>query len=150
MAKILFANEFYAAWEFVPALLLYIVFNTLSGTIGTVFAAVKDSISPTKSGMTGAAVNVVLDILFVLAIGVHGASIATVISSIVIWGMRMRYARKYITLHINLRKHLVEYGLLLIQAALMTLVTHPAGYALQLVIWGTLVALNFKEFKKRR
>lgn len=148
LAKILFANEFYAAWAYVPALLLYIVFNTLSGTIGTVFAAVKDSVSPTKSGVAGAVVNVILDILFVFAIGVHGASIATVISSVVIWGMRMRYARKYITLQVNLRRHILEYGLLLVQAILMTLITHPAGYILQLVIWGVLVAMNLKQIKK--
>lgn len=148
LAKILFAKEFYAAWVYVPALLLYIVFNTLSGTIGTVFAAVKDSIAPTKSGIAGAVANVVLDIILVFAIGVHGAAIATVVSSVVIWVMRMLYARKYIKLNIDLRKHIAEYALLILQAALMTLITHPAGYVAQLVIWGVLAVLNLKEFGK--
>ena len=148
MAKILFANEFYAAWEYVPTLLLYIVFNTLAGTVGTVFAAVKDSVSPTKSGIAGAVVSVVLGIVLVFAIGVHGAAIATVISSIVIWGMRMLYARKYIKLKINLRKHLAEYALLVLQAALMTLITHPLGYTAQVAIWVVLAVLNLKELGK--
>ncbi len=148
LAKILFANEFYSAWAYVPALLLYIVFNTLSGTIGTVFAAVKDPISPTKSGVIGAVVNVVLDVILVFAIGLHGAAIATVVSSVVIWAMRMRYAKKYISLKINLRRHIIEYTLLIIQAVLMTLITHPAGYAVQLLLWGVLAVLNLKQLKK--
>lgn len=148
LAHILFAKNFYAAWEYVPALLIYIVFNTLSGTIGTVFSAVKDPIAPTKSGVIGAIANVVLDIILVFAIGLHGASIATVISSIVIWAMRMQYAKKYIVLKINLRRHILEYALLIVQALLMTLITHPIGYCAQLFVWGLLVVLNVKQLKK--
>ncbi len=148
IARILFANEFYTAWEFVPTLLLYIVFNTLSGTIGGVFSAVMDSASVTKSAVAGALVNVVLNIVLVLAMGAMGAAIATVISSIVIWAMRLYYSRKHIQLQFNLKQHIVEYTLLIVQAVAMTIIEHPAVYAAQIAIWLILIIINLKELRK--
>lgn len=146
-AKILFAKEFYQAWEFVPVLLIYIVFNTLSGTVGGVFSAVKDSAAFTKSAVAGALVNIVLNFPLVYWWGAQGAAISTLISSVVIWAMRMHYSRKYINMHLNHVKYFTEYGILLVQAILMITVQGVAGYVIQGVLWLVLLAMNFKEIK---
>ena len=147
-AKILFAKEFYQAWVFVPVLLIYIVFNTLSGTIGGVFSATKDSAAFTKSAVAGALANIVLNFPLVYWWGAQGAAIATLISSVVIWAMRMHYSRKHINLHLNHAKYFTEYGLLLAQAILMITVQGVVGYVLQGVLWLTLIAMNLKEVKE--
>ena len=147
IAHILFANEFYGAWEFVPVLLLYVVFNTLSGTIGGVFTAAMDSKAFANSALVGATTNIVLNFVFVYFWGVMGAAIATVLSSVVIWAMRFHYSKRHITWILNMKKCYADFALLLVQAILMTVITHPAGYILQAVLFAVLFINNFATFK---
>lgn len=148
IAKLMFANEFYNAWEFVPVLLLYVVFNTLSGTIGGVFTAVMDSKAFANSALVGATTNIVLNFVFVHFWGVMGAAMATVISSIVIWGMRFYYSKRHISWLLNMKKCYVDFVLLGMQAALMTMITHPAGYILQIALFAGMLINNFTIFKE--
>lgn len=148
MARVLFANEFYAAWEFVPVLLLYVVFNTLSGTIGGVFTAAMDSKAFANSALVGATTNIVLNFVFVYFWGVMGAAIATVISSIVIWRMRFHYSKRHICWDLNMKKHYLDFSLLGVQAICMTKITHPMGYILQIVLFAGMFLNNFSTFKE--
>lgn len=142
IARILFAKDFYVAWMYVPTLLLYIVFNTMSGVIGGVFAAVKDTKAFASSAAIGALVNIVLNTVLVYAWHAEGAAIATVISSIVIWGMRVHYSRKHIRLHINWKKHFLEYFILGAQAIVMTVVVGQMAYLFQALAFATIIILN--------
>ena len=148
MAGLMFANAFYSAWEFVPVLLLYVVFNTLSGTIGGVFTAAMDSKAFANSALVGATTNIVLNFVFVYFWGVMGAAVATVISSIVIWGMRFYYSKRHITWLLNMKKCYADFVLLVVQAVLMTVITHPAGYILQVALFAGMFANNFSTFKE--
>ena len=148
MAGLLFAKEFYAAWVYVPILLLYVVFNTLSGTIGGVFTAAMDSKAFANSAMVGATTNIVLNFVFVYFWGTMGAAIATVISSIVIWAMRFYYSKRHITWILNMKKFYLDFALLGLQAVLMTVITHPAGYILQSLLFAAMLVNNFSTFKE--
>lgn len=88
ISHILFAKDFYAAWIYVPFLLISSVFNASAGYIGPILAARKDSKSMAKSAFYGAGANIVLNIVFVWLIGVQGATIATAISSFIIYYVR--------------------------------------------------------------
>ena len=90
LAHFLFSNDFYYAWQYVPLLLIASVINGGSGIIGPILSAKKDSKSIAVAGTVGAIVNIGLNIILVLAIGIQGATIATVISSIVIYFIRRR------------------------------------------------------------
>lgn len=148
LAKILFHNEFYGAWAYVPTLLTYIVFNTLSGTVGGIFTAVKDAKSLTTSALAGAIVNIGLNFVLVYYLGPLGAAIATVVSSVVIWGMRMIAVRNHMVLKLNYWVHILEFAILIIQAALMTTITGVLGYSLQIVLWVALLLLNYYDVRK--
>lgn len=145
LAKILFAKEFYKAWVYVPVLLIYIVFNTLSGTIGAVFTAVKDSKTLAITGILGAFINIILNVLLVYLYGPMGAAVATLISSIVIWVMRMVASRKYIVLKLRYIRHMSGFIILLSQAILMTLSTDIRIYILQILLWILLFLLCLFE-----
>lgn len=119
LSRCLFANEFYVAWQYVPVLLIYIVFNTLSGVLGGVFSATKDSSLLAWTGIIGSAVNIVLNFVLVYKIGTMGAAIATVISSVIIWYMRFKASKKYMVLKIHLGRHCVQYVILFVQALAM-------------------------------
>lgn len=145
LAKILFADDFYVAWLYVPTLLLYVVFNTLSGTIGGIFSATKDTNAVAKSAIVGAATNIILNIVMVFYWGAEGAAIATVISSIVIWYMRMHYSEKYVNFGCNIKKHIMEYILLIFQAVSMTLMEGLWCYLIQIGIILLLLLMNYKK-----
>jgi O-antigen/teichoic acid export membrane protein len=146
LAKILFSKEFYEAWYYVPVLLLYIVFNTLSGVIGGVFSAAKDSKKLAASGIVGAISNIILNIVLVKIMGAMGAAIATVISSIIIWRMRLVASRKYLKLKINYQRHYLTYLLLFSQAACMILINSIyMKYVIQVFFLLGILLINRKE-----
>ena len=113
IALILYKGNFYNAWIYVPLLNLSILFGALSGVIGGVFSAVKDSKIFSVSTLIGAAVNVVLDIILVYKFGAIGAAIATLVSYVVVWVVRLICAQKYIVLRLNLKRDIIAYSILL-------------------------------------
>lgn len=117
LAYILYANEFYQAWQYVPFLLISSVLNCASGFLGPILSAKKDSKSMALSAIYGACANIILNIILVYLIGVQGATIATVISSYLIYYFRMRAVKNELIIKEYWRV-LVTWGLLCLQATL--------------------------------
>lgn len=88
IGHLLYQKDFFFAWQYVPFLLVSCVLNSASSFLGPILAAKKDSKSMALSAVYGASVNVVLNIILVYLIGVQGATIATVISSFIIYCVR--------------------------------------------------------------
>ena len=148
IAKVLFAKEFYVAWKYVPILLIYIVFNTLSGTVGAVFSAAKETKKLAISGVIGALTNIVLNFVLVYEYGAMGAAIATLISSVVIWMLRVYYSKKY-NISIDLKKDVYMYVILLIQSILLINVKSELySYILQFIILLFVIVINYLKLKK--
>lgn len=98
IGKILYAKEFFVAWELAPFLIVSTVFNSASGLLGPILSAIRDTNAMAKSAIYGAVVNVVLNICFVYLAGPQGATVATVISAAVIYFIRKRAVDKVIQL----------------------------------------------------
>ncbi len=152
LAHILYAKDFYAAWQYVPFLLISSVLNCASGFVGPILAAKKDSKSMALSAIYGACANIVLNILLVYLIGVQGATIATVISSYLIYYFRIRAVRNEFYVK-EYWKVLITWGTLCMQA-LFEIYTQ-AWYA-EIIIIVVLIIINKKiiveslaKFKKR-
>ena len=96
LAHLLFAKDFFRAWEYSSVLLISLVFNALSGFLGSVFTAVKNSKIFAISTVTAAIINLTLNSLMIPTMGAQGAAIATAISFFVIWIIRVICAKKYI------------------------------------------------------
>lgn len=150
VAHILFAKEFYTAWVFAPFLLLSVVFNILSGVAGSVFSATKDSGKLATSAIVGSTVNVILNFILCFTIGGIGAAIATFISSVVIWFMRMKALRKHMYLKLNYKRHILQYALLLVQATLMICLQNNTTvlYVSQTLLLFATMLVSFYEFKE--
>lgn len=88
LARILFANDFYSAWQYVPFLLISSVINSAAGMCGAVLVAQKKTKEMGKSAIWGASINIILNIIFVLCIGIQGVTVATAIASLVIYVYR--------------------------------------------------------------
>ena len=128
MAWLLYAKEFYEAWRFVPFLLVASLFGALSGYLGGIFAAVKDSKSFAVSTVAGAVLNIILTIVLIHFIGTLGAAIATVASYILVWAMRMFWAKKIMCLNVSSAKNCIAYALLVVQC-IFALASERFGYS---------------------
>ena len=128
IAQILFRKEFYYAWQYSPWLLIAVVFGTLSGVLGGVFSAEKDSRMFAVSTCIGAGLNVILNIILVNPLGALGAAIATAFSSYVVWLFRLKHTKKYIDLRLRLLRDHCIYVILVIQSILLLLIENMIIY----------------------
>ncbi len=119
IAKLLYARDFYEAWKYAPFLLIAIVFGALSGYIGGIFSAVKDSKVYAQSTIVGAVINIVLNYALVYLFGPIGAAIATAVSFIVVWVIRYIRLKKYIRIRVPLLRDILTYIILFIQASVL-------------------------------
>ena len=118
LAMLLFGGDFYEAWHFVPLLMIGVVFNGLSSTLGGIFMAVGDSKHIALSAGVSVVVNLVLCVLLVPVLGVQGAAIASVASSATIWLMRLLGVRKYISLQVSWGTTALCFVVIVLQSAI--------------------------------
>lgn len=154
-AKVLYAADFYAAWRYVPFLLISVVFGSMAGFVGGVFTAVKDSKIFAKSTIIGAVSNLILNILLVRQIGAIGAAIATSVSYLIVWIMRIRHSRQYILLDIHKVRDGIGYAILVIQALVMLFVTeYVLLYSVEIALFLVLLVIYrdyiLKLYHKRK
>ncbi len=115
IAHVLYAKDFYQAWQYVPFLLISSVLNAAAGFIGPILSAQKNSRAMALSAIYGAVANVIFNIVLVYMIGIQGATIATVISSFVIYQVRFCAAKKEFE-SIRYGVTIISWGLLIVQA----------------------------------
>lgn len=113
--KILVSNEFYAAWQYAPILVLGALFCGFSSFLGTNYIAMKKTTGALYTSLAGGITNILLNILLIPKYGIYGASIATMISFITMWGLRAIDTRKYVKIEYPLFKMTVSLILISIQ-----------------------------------
>ncbi|NMA84104.1 MAG: oligosaccharide flippase family protein [Epulopiscium sp.] len=148
IASIMFANNFYDAWVFVPILLISNVFGAMSGFIGGVFSAVKDTKIYSYSTTIGAIINIILNIILIKFYGAIGAAIATTVSYFVVWVIRIINARKYILLKLYIKRDLLVYFILVLQAIFIIYASTIKVYVIELVMFIIIIFLYRSEIKK--
>lgn len=134
MARFLYADNFYVAWRYVPFLTISIVFGAMAGYIGGFFTAVKESKTFAISTTIGAIANIILNFILIPFIGALGAALATAISYIIIWLIRLLQSKKYIVLRLNLLRDCVSYMLLFVQALVLLIL--PETLIMYLIQFG--------------
>ena len=148
-AYFFFRKDFYISWRYMPFLLIAIVFGALSGLLGGIFSAVKDTKTLGFTTTLGAAINIVLNFILILYIGVMGAAISTFLSYFIVWLVRIIKAKKWIVLKINFKKDFIAYLMLLVQALILLNINNVfVLYSLQLILFSFLILLYKKEIYK--
>ncbi len=118
IAKILFAKDFFGAWKFSEVLVISGVFSALGSFIGAVFSSVKESKLYAVSTVSAAIINIVFNFILIPRLGVLGASVATVISFIFVWIVRLKKSYKFIQWKLSIGKDCLCYAMLVMQAVL--------------------------------
>lgn len=145
VATFLFRKEFYEAWKFVPPLLISVIFGALTGFLGSICLAHKDSKSMGRATGIGALVNVVLNLLLIPYFSAMGAAIATGISYFTMCMMAVFFVRKHVTIKVAFVRNIISYLVLVIESIVM-ICEMPYHIPVCAVCFITLIALYFKDF----
>lgn len=119
IATFLFRKEFYEAWKFVPYLLISVIFGALTGFLGSICLAHKDSKAMGKATSIGAVINIILNLALVPFYGALGAAFATAVSYATMCMMAFIFVKRHVKLDITIAMDIVVYVLLAIEATLV-------------------------------
>lgn len=147
LSAFLFRKDFYEAWKLVPPLLISVVFGALTGFLGSICLAHKDSKSMGIATGIGASVNVILNAILIPQFSAMGASIATGISYFTMSTFAALFVKKHVKLSVNYVKNIIFYLLVVIEAIVM-INEFKYAYALSAVIVVLLIIANIKDIKE--
>lgn len=96
-----FSQDYIDAWEYIPFLILAVVFSSFSSFIGVNYIVSKKTSGVFTSSLIGAITNCVFNIILIPYIGLYGASIATLLSYFIMWIIRYWDTKKQINIQMN-------------------------------------------------
>ena len=128
LAKFLYINDFYEAWQYVPFLTISIIFGSLAGYMGSIFATQKHSEYFAKCSGAGAFTNILLNMILVPNFGAIGAAIATAIAYWVAYGVSLFYLKRTMNIQILVVRDNVAYSLLMFQSFALLLLSENWMY----------------------
>lgn len=150
MAGFLYSADFFAAWRFVPILVIANVFNVMASFMGTIYTASKKTKMLSISTMIGATANILMNFLLIPFLGALGAAIATALSYAIMWIIRMVNTRHIMKLSINLKTDSLLLLLLIAEIVAVT-VDSWRSWATALMIYCVLIFASkeiVREFLK--
>ena len=127
--------EFFEAWHYVPLLLFSASFAAITGFIGSLLAALKNSKNIMYSTVYGCIVNVVLNIVFIRVFGIWGAVMGSVGAYLTVTASRMICVKKALNIDYNFKKFISLAGVAFIQSLLVGIDFHS--------LWTTVISLAF-------
>lgn len=145
LARILYADEFFEAWRYVPFLLVGVLLNGLSLFEGCIYAAARRTREVSVTTLVGAAASIGLCIALTVAVGPMGAAVATMLGYLVTWGVRtVLMVRDVARVRVTWAVELASLAVLICQAAAASqLGMHPV----QLVATAALAIIQRKRLK---
>ncbi|MBF0601916.1 oligosaccharide flippase family protein [Limosilactobacillus oris] len=157
--KFLVTSNYYEAWKYTPFLVIGVVYMTLGTFIGTSYSVHKDSVGFLISGMFGAIINVVLNLLMIKHMGVYGSALATCISYLSVFIFRFFHTQKYLHYRLNNIEFICGSLFLIISSCVM-FIDNYLGFLLQILClliavvlfsrdWLPLIKVTLKKIRKR-
>ena len=119
LAKILFANDFYVAWEITPILLIANVVSAQAIFVGSIFTASKKTKTLFYSSMGGAIINTICNFYLIPQLEGIGAAIATVCGYFTILIANIILTRRIIKIDFAFRKNIISYLILFFQSVVL-------------------------------
>ena len=115
-AKILFANEFFDAWKYVPLLLVAATIGSQQEYMGSYYLADNRTNRYFGTSVVGAVINIILNLILIPKFSVWGATVATVICYIIVYILRAADMKRNFGVEILAFKNFAAVVILFIQA----------------------------------
>ena len=126
--NIFIKNDYVAAYEYIPLLVIALYYGNMAGFYGTLFTAFKESKIIGKSTICGAIINLVVHLALIYFIGIYAAIISTLISNYVVAMYRKIKLKGYVTL-----KPLKNYYLSIFMLILVTVLYYLKNFGLNIL-----------------
>ena len=115
IVSILASSEFYEAWNYVPILIIGVMFQHISTLVGGVFMAERKSKYFFYSSIWGAVTSVILTLFFIKVCGLMGVCVAVALSFMCMAIVRIKFAWKYINL-LEIKYYIITFSILITQS----------------------------------
>ena len=96
--NIFIKNDYVAAYEYIPLLVIALYYGNMAGFYGTLFTAFKESKIIGKSTIVGAIINLIVHLSLIYFIGIYAAIISTLVSNYAVAKYRKFKLKDYVTL----------------------------------------------------
>lgn len=144
VTKLLLADSYYDSWQYIPVLIFATVFSCFVVFMGNIYLAAKRNIATLVTTIMGAAVNLILNGIFIYFFGVQGAAIATCVSYFAVYFARaIDIKRKEKDINFSSAFVFINSGVMLAQTVIM-LIEVPYWYIWQTVCLILTVLINYK------
>ncbi len=144
ITRILVSESFFSSWQYIPFLVIATSLSCLVTFLGSVYTVHKKSMRTLSTSMLGSISNIAINLVMIPIWGVQGAAIATLISYLLVFIVRIVDTRQFIKIKINFLKFIPMIALILIEATIMVLdIKNSEIYAFAIAAF--IAAVNFKE-----
>ena len=114
--RVLSADEYYSAWQYIPLLSAAMIFSSFVTFAGSIYVVEKKSLLSFGTSMAGAAVNILLNLILIpTELGIQGAVIATFSSYFLVFLIRSKNARKLLPFRLYSQRLTVNCMIMAIQ-----------------------------------
>lgn len=117
--RILLADSYYESWQFVPILAVATMFSAFSAFMGSVYFVEKQSLFAMLTALAGAIVNIVLNFVMIPKHGAMGAAVATLISYLTVYAIRVIDTKRYVRFNTHNVRLVINTALILLQSMVM-------------------------------
>lgn len=134
---------FYPSWQYVPFLIMATGFSCMVSFSGSVYMVEKKSVLILITTMTGAVINVILNLFLIPHYGVNGAAFATFVSYAAVFALRAVNTRRYIPVNWDVVRLAINTAIIMAQS--LVLIAEPVWWIPgEIVLCAALVAYNFR------
>ena len=144
IAALLFRNEFYEAWRFMPFLVIACAFEGMVSFIAVIYIVKKKSVDALICAGIGAGVNLVLNFILIKTMAAMGAAIATMVSYIAVFFVTTYISRGLVRYKIKLPVLALNCGLVLLQSVL-TVTEVNYSIVFSIIITLVIIGINIKS-----
>lgn len=139
-------SDFFEAWKFVPIQLFAVIFASFSGFIGVIYTVQMRTNQVFITSFVGAVLNIGLNFLLIPRVGLYGAAIATTISFLSVWIVRLLQIRKYVHIRIQYSTLIPALVVLALQALSLYQTNIPVLLT-NILALSLMILINYKNIQ---
>ena len=140
----IYRDDYFIGWKFIPLLTMATAFASFDNFLNSIYMVEKRSTLSFTTMAVGAGINVALNFTLIPVWGVNGAALATFVSYFVVFLLRAVNTRGLIRVDFAPEKLCCNFGLLVLESALMMwqVKLWPVWCSLVVVL---IAAINFRD-----
>lgn len=143
--KIMYAEAYFESWQFVPFLVMSVIFSCFVTFLGTFYMVEKKNGMALVTTCIGAALNIALNLKYIPTKGAMGAAFATFISYFVVFLLRAIDTRRYVKLKFSLLQFTANLAIITAQVGAHLYLQDPVQS--NLAQWGLITLMLIVNLK---